>query len=171
MSTILIEPLTAESFAPFGQVIELDGAEHYPINNGMTERYHDLAEVELGGVRPRPLISIFRGKPYDLPLALRMVERHPLGSQAFYPLGDKPFLVIVAGDLSGTPDMPRAFITRPGQGVNIAMNTWHGVLTPLEQAADFLVVDRGGDGNNLQEHHFDVPHLVRHPQANERPQP
>ena len=160
MSTILIEPLTAEAFAPFGQVIEMAGANHYPINGGMTERYHDLARVELGGVHPRPLISIFRGKPYDLPLTLRLVERHPLGSQAFYPLSDRPFLVIVAADLSGIPDLPRAFLTMPGQGVNIAMNTWHGVLTPLEQESDFLVVDRGGDGNNLEEHHFDVPHMV-----------
>ena len=160
MSTILIEPLTAEAFAPFGQVIQTQGAQHYPINNGMTERYHDLAKVELGGVHPRPLISIFRGQPYDLPLTLKLVERHPLGSQAFYPLSDLPFLVIVAGDLSGVPDTPRAFLTEPGQGVNIAMNTWHGVLTPLHQPCDFLVVDRGGEGNNLEEHHFDVPHSV-----------
>tara|TARA_R110002020_G_scaffold410838_3_gene620539 strand:+ start:956 stop:1468 length:513 start_codon:yes stop_codon:yes gene_type:complete len=170
MSIILIEPLTAAAFAPYGQVIDLDGAEHFPINNGMTERYHDLARVELGGAHARPLLSIFRGKPYDLPLTLRMVERHPLGSQAFYPLGDRPFLVIVADDLSGTPGTPRAFLTRPGQGVNIAMNTWHGVLTPLEAESDFLVVDRGGDGNNLQEHHFDLPHTVRHIQPDEREQ-
>jgi ureidoglycolate lyase len=160
MSTILIEPLTPEAFAPFGQVIQMDGARHYPINNGMTERYHDLAKVELGGVHPRPLISIFRGQPYELPLTLKLVERHPLGSQAFYPLGDLPFLVIVAADASGVPDIPRAFITEPGQGVNIAMNTWHGVLTPLHQVSDFLVVDRGGEGNNLEEHHFDLPHIV-----------
>jgi ureidoglycolate lyase len=160
MSTILIEPLTPEAFAPFGQVIQMDGAQHYPINNGMTERYHDLAKVELGGVHPRPLISIFRGQPYELPLTLKLVERHPLGSQAFYPLGNLPFLVIVAADVSGVPDIPRAFITEPGQGVNIAMNTWHGVLTPLHQVSDFLVVDRGGEGNNLEEHYFDLPHIV-----------
>ena len=163
MSTIIIEPLEAEAFAPFGQVISTDGAHHYPINNGMTERYHDLARVELGGVHPRPLISIFRGQPYALPLTLKLVERHPLGSQAFYPLSQHPFLVVVALDHAGVPTAPRAFITAPGQGVNIAMNTWHGVLTPLEAEADFLVVDRGGDGNNLEEHHFETPHLVRLP--------
>lgn len=160
MANILIEPLSPDTFAPFGQVIQMAGAEHYPINNGMTERYHDLARVELGGVHARPLISLFRGQPYELPLSLKLVERHPLGSQAFYPLSDLPFLVIVAEDLSGTPDTPRAFLTEPGQGVNIAMNTWHGVLTPLGQACDFIVIDRGGDGNNLEEHHFDVPHIV-----------
>lgn len=161
MSTILIEPLTAAAFAPFGQVIEMAGAHHYPINGGMTERYHDLARVELGGVHARPLISLFRGQPYELPLDLTMVERHPLGSQAFYPLSARPFLVIVADDVSGTPGTPRAFLTAPGQGVNIAMNTWHGVLTPLQAASDFLVVDRGGDGNNLEEHHFETPYKVQ----------
>jgi ureidoglycolate hydrolase len=75
MNTIRTEPLTAAAFAPFGQVIEIAGAQHYPINNGMTERYHDLARVELGGVHPRPLISIFRGQPYDLPLTLLLATR------------------------------------------------------------------------------------------------
>lgn len=157
MGTITIEPLTAEAFAPFGQVIELAGAHHYPINAGMTERYHDLATIELGGDNARPMVSLFRGKPYALPLALTLVERHPLGSQAFYPLSANPWLVIVAEDDNGTPTRLRAFCPSPSQGVNIAMNTWHGVLTPLEVAADFLVVDRGGDGNNLQEHHFTTP--------------
>jgi ureidoglycolate lyase len=156
-----IEPLSAEAFAPFGQVIQLAGAHHYPINAGMTERYHDLARVELGGVHPRPLISIFRGQPYSLPLALFLVERHPLGSQAFYPLGDASWLVIVAEDVHGTPARIRVFRPTAGQGVNIAMNTWHGVLTPLDRPANFLVVDRGGDGNNLEEHHFEQPWLVK----------
>jgi ureidoglycolate lyase len=103
MNAIRIEPLTAAAFAPFGQVIGIDGAQHYKINNGMTERYHDLARVELGGVHARPLISIFRGQPYALPLTLRLVERHPLGSQAFYPLSANPWLVIVAAPSSPSP--------------------------------------------------------------------
>lgn len=157
MNRIVIEPLTREAFAPFGQVIDTDGSNHYPINGGNTERYHDLARVELGGVHPRPLISIFRGKPYALPLTLKLVERHPLGSQAFYPLSQRPFLVIVAPDEHGKPGTPRAFMTAARQGVNIAMNTWHGVLTPLEAVSDFLVVDRGGEGNNLEEFTFETP--------------
>ena len=161
MTTIIIEPLTASAFAPFGQVIEIEGAHHYPINAGMTERFHDLAKVELGGVHARPLISIFRGQPYALPLSLTLVERHPLGSQAFYPLTATPWLVIVAEDESGSPVRLRAFAPTARQGVNIAMNTWHGVLTPLEQEADFIVVDRGGDGNNLEEFVFPTPPTVR----------
>lgn len=154
---IRIEPLMPQAFAPFGQVIQAEGARHYPINAGMTERYHDLARVELGGVHPRPLISIFRGQPYALPLDLGLVERHPLGSQAFYPLSDNPGLVIVAEDEAGTPARLRAFRPAPGQGVNIAMNTWHGVLTPLERESAFLVVDRGGEGDNLEEYRFELP--------------
>ncbi|WP_374627166.1 ureidoglycolate lyase [Devosia sp.] len=161
MDSIVIEPLSREAFAPFGQVIAADDmAHHYPINSGRTERYHDLARVELGGVHARPLISIFRGQPCALPLTLRLVERHPLGSQAFFPLAPRPWLSIVAPDRQGTPGRPRAFLVPAGTGVNIAMNTWHGVLTPLEAPSDFLVVDRGGEGNNLEEHLFDAPFLV-----------
>lgn len=161
MNNLAVEPLSAAAFAPFGQVIELEGAHHYPINRGMTERYHDLARIELGGANPRPLISLFRGQPYALPLRFDMVERHPLGSQAFYPLGPASWLVIVTEDEAGLPVRLRAFRPAPGQGVNIAMNTWHGVLTVLEAPADFLVVDRGGDGNNLEEHFFATPWTVQ----------
>ena len=161
MRTLAAEPLTRDAFAPFGQVIEMEGAHHYPINAGNCERYHDLARVELGGVHARPLISLMHSRHFSLPLELKMVERHPLGSQAFYPLSANPFLVVVAPDESGTPGTPRAFLTAPGQGVNIAMNTWHGVLTPLEADADFLCVDRGGEGNNLEEHFFAEPWSIR----------
>jgi ureidoglycolate lyase len=157
MRVIQTEPLTRDAFAPFGQVIETAGAHHYPINSGNCERYHDLARVELGGVHPRPLISLLRSRGFALPLTLAKVERHPLGSQAFFPLSPNPFLVVVAPDDGGTPGTPRAFLTAPGQGVYIAMNTWHGVLTPLGPEADFLCVDRGGEGANLEEHFFAGP--------------
>ena len=158
--TITIQPLTREAFAPFGQVLTTEGAEHFAINGGMTERFHDLADVEIGGGNGRTMISIFRGQPYDLPLTLKMVERHPFGSQAFMPLHNKSFLVIVAPDKNGVPGTPLAFITQPGVGINLKRNVWHGVLTPLGQEGDFLIVDRGGDGVNLEEHFFDAPYQV-----------
>lgn len=158
--TVAIQPLTVEAFAPFGQVLTLEGAHHFPINKGMTERYHDLATVEIAGDNGRPLISIFRGQPYALPLLLSLVERHPLGSQAFMPLHQRPFLVTVCPDEGGRPGTPRAFLTQPGVGINIARNVWHGVLTALDEQGDFLVVDRGGDGNNLEEFVFDTPFTI-----------
>lgn len=157
----MTEPLTRDAFAPFGQVIETEGARHFPINAGNCERYHDLAHVELAGPAARPLISIFEARHAALPYSLTLMERHPLGSQAFYPLSAHPFLVTVAPDDNGRPGTPRAFITAPGQGINIARNVWHGVLTPLVADARFLVVDRGGEGINLEEHHFDTPWLIQ----------
>jgi len=154
MKILHSEPLSKGPFAPFGQVIESDGAQHYPINAGNCERYHDLARVELAGPAARPLISLLHSHGFALPFTFTLVERHPLGSQAFYPLSAAPFLVVVAPDENGTPGTPRAFLTRPGQGVNIAINTWHGVLTPIGPDADFLCVDRGGEGRNLEEYTY-----------------
>ena len=113
-------------------------------------RYHDLAKVETTGDNARTMISLLRGKPYALPLKLEMVERHPFGSQAFVPLSINPFLVVAAHDSPDGPSEPVAFLTQPGQGVNIHRNVWHGILTPLQGESDFVVIDRGGDGVNLR---------------------
>lgn len=162
---IQARPLTREAFAAFGDVIETAGAQHFPINGGMCERYHDLARVEATGPDARVLVSIFRGNPYAMPLTLKLVERHPLGSQAFVPLSPRPFLVVVCPDTPGGPGTPRAFLTAPGQGVNYARNTWHAVLTPLGEPQDFLVVDRGGTGSNLEEFAFPEPWTIDLPEA------
>ena len=152
---ILARALTRENFAEFGDVLDTGGPTHYPINGGKTERFHDLARAEATGPNARVLISIFRAAPYRFPLSLAMVERHPLGSQAFMPLSPAPFLVVVCHDGPDGPGAPHAFVTEPGQGVNYARNTWHGVLTPIDETQEFLIVDRGGDGVNLEEHFFD----------------
>ena len=160
---IIAVPLTREAFAPYGDVIETDGATHYPINNGKCERYHDLATVEAAGPGARAIVSIFKGTPYQLPLKLTMVERHPFGSQAFMPLSPAPFLVVVCHDGPNGPGEPHAFVTAPGQGVSYPRNRWHAVLTPIGARQDFLVVDRGGDGDNLEEHLFDEPYEIHLP--------
>ncbi|MGB6117174.1 MAG: ureidoglycolate lyase [Mesorhizobium sp.] len=162
--TIIAQPLTRESFAPFGQVLDAgDWANHYPINNGKCERFHDLATAEASGTDARVVMSIFRGQPYDMPLTLRLVERHPFGSQAFMPLSPRPFLVIVAHDTPSGPGHPHAFLTAPGQGVNYPRNLWHGVLTPIGEPQDFLVVDRAGSERNVEEFTFSTPWTVRLP--------
>ncbi|KQT69956.1 MULTISPECIES: ureidoglycolate lyase [unclassified Aureimonas] len=152
MSRILtVEPLTIEAFEPFGDVIEPDNAREIRlINGGTTTRFHDLAPVDVSAEGGRPLISIFRGKPFAFPLAISMMERHPLGSQAFMPLSPRPFLIAVAPDEAGRPGPPRIFLGQ-GRGIAYARNTWHHPLIALEDVSDFLVVDRGGDGINLEE--------------------
>jgi ureidoglycolate lyase len=89
-----------------------------------------------------------------------LVERHPLGSQAFIPISGTPFLVVVAEDVGGTPVNIQAFITHPRQSVNLHRGIWHGVLCPLGERGLYAVVDRIGPGNNLEEHWFDTPLIV-----------
>ncbi len=146
---IVASPLTAAAFAPFGDVIEA-GTDPVMINNGTTERHHDLAIVDLLGKGARTLVNIFRGQPFQPPVEIKMMERHPLGSQAFMPLSDRPYLVVVAPDENGAPGAPVAFLAQ-GQGVNYRADVWHHPLISLEAVSDFLVVDRGGDGINLEE--------------------
>lgn len=149
-------PLTREAFAPFGDVIETEGSETYPINDGFATRYHDLARVDVVEAGGRPLINVFRARPWPQPIRVRMMERHPLSSQAFVPLGNRPFLVLVgpAGDDLG-PEQLRAFLTNGRQGVNYRRGTWHHPLLVLEEEADFVVVDRGADDVNCDIIHFD----------------
>ena len=149
------QPLTREAFAPFGDVIETLGAGHYPINEGTTERFHDLAEVDVSEAGGRPLINIFRGQPRELPLTIRLMERHPLGSQAFIPTGAHLWLTVAApaGEPPASSDL-RAFIAGAGQGVNYHRGVWHHPLIALEAVSDFIVVDRGGAGDNCDEYYF-----------------
>ena len=153
---IEIEPLTAEAFAPFGEVLDASGTPDKLINQGLCGRYHDRAKLDFteGG---RAGISLFKAELRALPYRLEMMERHPLGSQAFLPMSMDPFLVIVAHDDAGKPGTPRAFRTEAGQGINFYRNTWHGVLTPLTGPGLFAVIDRIGEGDNLEEHWFSVP--------------
>jgi len=156
---IVIAPLTAEAFAPFGEVLEATGEPDKIINRGLCGRFHDVATLDF--VNGRAGISLFRSEARDLPYMLDMVERHPLGSQAFLPMSLDPFLVVVAPDEDGTPGPPLAFRTAPGQGINLHRGTWHGVLTPLSPPGLFAVIDRIGEGTNLEEHWFDTPWIVR----------
>lgn len=151
MKTLAIEPLTRAAFAPFGDVVELDGARQIPINLGTTMRYHDLARVDVADEGGRPLVNLFRGQPRALPFEVTMLERHPLGSQAFVPLTDKPYLVVVAPAGPLEPEAVRAFVTRGWQGVNYAKGVWHHPLIALDVVSDFIVVDRGGEGPNCDE--------------------
>ncbi|MGF6772073.1 ureidoglycolate lyase [Paraburkholderia sp. GAS199] len=151
MKALAIEPLTKAAFAPFGDVIELDGAKQIPINLGTTIRYHDLAKVDVTDESGRTLVNLFRGQPRTLPFEVKMLERHPLGSQAFVPLNDKPYLVVVAPAGELDPQAIRAFVTSGWQGVNYAKGVWHHPLIALGEVSDFIVVDRGGEGLNLNE--------------------
>lgn len=157
MLNLTAKPLTAEAFVPFGDVIDARTSASYPINAGRTQRHHDLAKVETLGDNARTLINIFVSQPVTLPLNLTFLERHPQGSQAFMPLHQERFIVVVAppGDTIA-PNEVQAFVTDGRQGVNYRAGTWHAIQSVLEREGEFLVVDRGGDGNNCDEYPLDV---------------
>lgn len=167
---IWIAPLTVEAFAPYGEVIDLRDAPSAIINQGLCERHSDLMSIDVDHEGGRVGLSLFQSQHRQLPYRLEMVERHPLGSQAFIPMSEPCFLVIVAPDVWGKPGRPLAFLTKPGQGINLKRNTWHGVLTPLAGSGRFAVIDRiGGQGSNLEEHWFEHPFTVRLDESLELP--
>ena len=160
MTTITARPLTAEAFAPFGTVIAInEELANHPINGGSTQRF-DLCRTSVSGTNAGVQISMARTTPFALPVTLKMVERHPHGSQAFVPVRPSRFLVVVAADENGTPGTPLAFLAAPGQGINYRQNVWHGVLTALDAETDFLIVDRVGDEPNCEIFTFDTPYTV-----------
>lgn len=133
----------------------MSGAHHFPINQGTTERFHDLADLQLNHVGGKPIVSIFESQPRPNPIRLEVMERHPLGSQAFYPLQDREWLVVVAhGPDPLSFENLRAFRASGQQGVNYAPNVWHHPLLVLDPDSRFLVIDRKGPGDNLQEQAF-----------------
>jgi ureidoglycolate lyase len=154
MKTLSIQPLSREAFAPFGEVIMLEGAKHYPINAGTTERFHALAGVDASEQNGLPIISLFRGQPHPLPLPITVMERHPLGSQAFVPVtqsADDEYLVVVAPPGEFDAAQLKAFLARGFQGVSYARGVWHHPLISLHKVSDFVIVDRIGPGNNCDE--------------------
>lgn len=157
MRNLKIEPLTKQTFAEFGDVIEVDNSDYFMINNGSTRRYHQLATADVDEQGGRAIISIFQATPLEYPLTIRMLERHPLGSQAFIPLLRQPYLIVVApkGD-EPQLNQCRAFYSNGKQGVNYHKGVWHHPVLALTQQDQFLIVDRAGDGHNCDEVHFEI---------------
>lgn len=151
MRELTPEPLTAEAFAPFGSVIEAsDEAEKIDINDKHAVRYDRLADIDAADEGGTGVISLFRAVPLGVS-ELKMFERHPLGSQSFVPLSGRPFLVAVAP--AGEFDVAKVklFRAEPHQGVHYNKGTWHHFLLALDGESDFLVIDRAGPGENLEE--------------------
>ncbi len=152
-------PLSKAGFAPFGEVVEIAGAERSSINQGFAERFNNLARVDVAAEGGSTNLSIVTATPRPLPIAIKLMERHPLGSQIFFPLQDKPWLVLVCADPRDAASF-RAFAATGQQGVNYARNTWHHPLLVFEESR-FLVMDRKGPGNNMEEVLLEEDLIVR----------
>ena len=151
------EPLTASAFAPFGDILSMETARIKTINEGHTLRHDFDARLSLSSAGGHPALSLFRAAPLPEPLHLAMMERHPLSSQAFYPLSGRPYLVVVAPGGNFERGALRAFLAAPDQGVNYHAGTWHHYLLALETISDFLVLDRLGEDENCDTITLDPP--------------
>ncbi len=152
-----IEPLTQEVFAPFGDLIQKQGHSHEEINYGRTRKYADLAHIDTGGHEGRAAVHIYCSQPVSLPFRIKVMEYHPLGSQAFIPLHDQPFLVIVAPPAETLAcDSIRGFISNGEQGINLNKGVWHHYQLSLGEACDYLVIDRKGPGVDTIEQQLEI---------------
>lgn len=149
MHRITPQPLTKQAFAAFGDVVEIDGADAVEINQGFARRFNGLAGIDVNDGDHAGNVSLFDVTPRPFPIEIKLMERHPRGSQLFMPLQDKPWLVLVCGDPRDLASY-RAFTASGRQGVNYARNVWHHPLLVLGEGERFLVVDRLG-ADNLEE--------------------
>lgn len=155
--TLKATPITRDAIAGLAELIDASGTPDKLINQGLCGRFHDRATLDIDGDAG---ISVFKSESFSMPFRMEMMERHPLGSQAFLPMQEGEYLVVLAQDKDGAPHLPRAFIAGPGQGVNIGRNVWHGVLCPLSDPGLFMVIDRVTNSPNLQEHWFKEPYTI-----------
>ena len=157
MKELRPEPLTAEAFAPYGDVIESETAVAEEMNAEKFERFDDLAKVEAH--EGRAAISIARCRTVtELPHQIDMVERHPHGSQAFVPLTPCKMIVVVAPAGSAVEASAlRAFVSNGRQGINYHRGTWHMPLIAFDAGQEFLIIDRVGDSPNCDLHYLDEP--------------
>ncbi len=155
------QPLTAEAFERFGEVISAGGHTAELINAGHTQKFTDLAGIDTTAEGGSTAVHIYRSQPLSLPLEIKVMERHPLGSQAFMPLHNRPFLVIVApaGEVLESDDV-RAFLSNGQQGINLRRGTWHHYQISLQQVSDYLVIDRMGPGANFEQRQLSPPLLI-----------
>jgi ureidoglycolate lyase len=136
MLALSVAPLTQAGFAPFGEVVETGDVKPKLINEGFAQRFDDLASIDVAAEGGEVNVSLF----------IKLMERHPLGSQLFMPLSGTPWLVVVCTD-PADPSSYRAFTASGRQGVNYARNCWHHPLLVVGEASPFIVVDRKGAGN------------------------
>jgi ureidoglycolate lyase len=159
---IIIKPkaITKDNFSKFGDMISTENLKSLEINNGYAKRFDDIANINTSQDNGETTISIFSALKREFPMKIDMMEKHPLGSQAFIPMKETTFLAFVAPD-GKKPDLKKieSFIVPPGIGINYNPGTWHFPLISTENM-NFLVVDRKGSGENLVIENLDKENLI-----------
>ena len=160
MNNIPIEKLDSNIFSRFGNIIDKKNAsELRSINQGTTTRYHNISELDLESKNGNSGISIFSGSPRDLPIEIKIMEKHPVASQSFLPIQDYDWLIVVSEEKNELPNLDtlRCFHVNGDTGVTYNKNVWHHPLL-VKKKQDFWVIDRINDQEytsiNLKEYHF-----------------
>ena len=153
-------PITKDNFSQFGDMISTSEIKPIEINNGYAKRYDGIANLNTSKDNGETTISIFSALKRNFPMKIDMMEKHPLGSQAFIPMKETTFLVFVAPN-GERPDLNKieSFIIPPGIGINYNPGTWHFPLISTEDM-NFLVVDRKGSGDNLVVENLDKENIT-----------
>ena len=158
--TIYPKTITKKNFLKFGDMITTEDIKPLQINNGYAKRFDGIANLNTSKDGGKTIISIFSALKRSFPMKIDMMEKHPLGSQAFVPMKETTFLVFVAPKgVKPNLNEIEAFIVPPGIGVNYNPGTWHFPLISTEDM-NFLVVDRKGSGNNLVIENLDNQEVI-----------
>ena len=159
---MIVKPkkISKENFETFGDLISSDNVEPMDINAGYSKRFDNLADINTSKDKGETIVSIFSALKRSFPMEINMMEKHPLGSQAFIPMKETIFLSFVAppGD---APEINKiqSFIIPPKMGINYKPGIWHFPLISTEDT-NFLVIDRKGSDKNLIIHKFDKEKII-----------
>ena len=158
----IIKPIkiSKSNFSAYGDLISTDDINPMDINAGYAKRFDDLANVDTSIDGGKTIVSIFSALKRTFPMKIDMMEKHPLGSQAFIPMKETTFLSFVA-PAGESPEISKiqSFIIPPKTGINYKPGIWHFPLISTEDT-DFLVIDRKGSGKNLIIHKFEKEKIV-----------
>ncbi len=160
MNNIPIEKLDSDVFSRFGNVlVKKNASELRSINQGTTTRFHNISELDLESKDGNSGISIFSSSPRDLPIEIKIMEKHPVASQSFLPIQYYDWLIVVCEEKNELPDLStlRCFHVNGDTGITYNKNVWHHPLL-VNKKQDFWVIDRINDQEdssvNLREYHF-----------------
>ena len=160
----IIKPvkISRSNFSSYGDLISTDDINPMNINEGYAKRFDNLANLDTSKDSGKTIVSIFSALKRTFPMKIHMMEKHPLGTQAFIPMKETTFLAFVAptGD-SPEIDKIQSFIIPPKMGINYKPGIWHFPLISTENI-NFLVIDRKGSGDNLIIHKFEKEKIILH---------
>jgi len=169
INKIQIENINLDNFSEFGHVIHKDSAfKKISINQGTTVRHHNISDLELNNEDGIPAISLFSGSPRNIPIEIKIMEKHPIASQSFLPIQNIDWLIVVSKEKNDMPDLDtmRCFHIKGDVGITYKKNIWHHPLL-VRKNQDFWIVDRikknENPSINLKEYHFkenQIRHLI-----------